>query len=68
MDLTNYLRKLNLDHDLGWIFIAERLWDDIQRHMNLTCSIGIAPNKMLAKIVSGFKKPNGLTYIDFDAE
>lgn len=29
----------------------------------LLCSIGVAPNKSIAKIASGFKKPDGLTVI-----
>jgi DNA polymerase IV (archaeal DinB-like DNA polymerase) len=33
----------------------------------LTCSIGIGPNKVVAKIASDFKKPNGLTVVR-DAE
>ncbi|MEO6434553.1 MAG: type VI secretion protein ImpB [Tepidisphaeraceae bacterium] len=30
----------------------------------LTCSIGIAPTRLLAKIASDLKKPNGLTVLD----
>ncbi|EJL83499.1 nucleotidyltransferase/DNA polymerase involved in DNA repair [Herbaspirillum sp. CF444] len=33
---------------------------------NLSCSIGIAPNKLLAKICSDLEKPNGLTILTMD--
>lgn len=38
------------------------IWDK----MKLTCSIGIAPGKYLAKLASGIDKPNGLTILDQD--
>lgn len=34
----------------------------------LTCSIGIAPNKMLAKICTDMRKPNGVYQLDSDRE
>ncbi len=37
--------------------------DAIKKEINLTCSIGIAPNKLVAKIASDFHKPDGLTIV-----
>jgi DNA polymerase-4 len=44
------------------ITIKERVWND----MKLTCSIGIAPNKLLAKLGSDMQKPDGLVLITPD--
>ncbi|MCR4321525.1 MAG: hypothetical protein NUV74_14460 [Candidatus Brocadiaceae bacterium] len=35
----------------------------ILEETGLTCSFGIAPNKLLAKIASDMQKPEGLTII-----
>jgi DNA polymerase IV len=43
--------------------VARRLKDEIRAATGLTASAGVAPNKFLAKIASGWKKPNGLTVI-----
>ncbi|WP_298272324.1 DNA polymerase IV [Geobacter sp.] len=43
--------------------IASLLKAGIRHHLGLTCSIGIAPNKLLAKLASEMKKPDGLTVI-----
>lgn len=43
--------------------IADRIKAGIGRNTGLTCSIGIAPNKLLAKIASDMQKPDGLTII-----
>ena len=43
--------------------VAERLKDAVREQTGLTASAGVAPNKFLAKIASGWKKPDGLTVI-----
>ena len=43
--------------------VARRLKARIRAETSLTASAGVAPNKFLAKIASGWKKPDGLTVI-----
>src|SRR5689334_22587404 len=43
--------------------VAKRLKQRILADTGLTASAGAAPNKFLAKIASGWKKPDGLTVI-----
>src|ERR687896_2502355 len=43
--------------------VARRLKAEIRAGTGLTASAGVAPNKFLAKIASGWKKPDGLTVI-----
>src|SRR5688572_27428397 len=43
--------------------VARRLKERIRLDTSLTASAGVAPNKFLAKIASGWKKPDGLTVI-----
>ena len=44
--------------------IAVKIKNAVNKSLNLTCSIGIAPVKFLAKIASDMDKPNGLTLIE----
>lgn len=43
--------------------VARQIKDAVHAATALTCSIGVAPNKMLAKISSELDKPNGLTIL-----
>jgi DNA polymerase-4 len=43
--------------------VARRLKAQIRDTTGLTASAGVAPNKFLAKIASGWKKPDGLTVV-----
>lgn len=43
--------------------IAKEIKKRVKDKTGLTCSIGIAPNKLLAKIASDMQKPDGLTII-----
>ena len=42
---------------------AREIKRQIKQAVQLTCSIGVAPNKFLAKIASDMEKPDGLTLI-----
>ena len=43
--------------------VALRIKETIRNELELTASAGVAPNKFLAKIASGWQKPDGLTVI-----
>lgn len=45
------------------VTVARRIKAEIKRLTGLTASAGVAPNKFLAKVASGWKKPDGLTVI-----
>jgi DNA polymerase-4 len=42
--------------------IQKAIFDDT----GLTCSVGVAPNKLLAKMASEFNKPNGISIVEPD--
>jgi DNA polymerase IV len=43
--------------------LALRIQAAIYQRTGLTCSIGVAPNKLIAKMASEFQKPNGVSII-----
>jgi DNA polymerase IV (DinB-like DNA polymerase) len=44
--------------------LLTRLKREIRDAEELGCSVGIAPNKLVAKIASGWQKPDGLTVVE----
>ena len=44
--------------------IALKIKARIRQELDLTCSIGIGPNKLIAKMAAEWQKPDGLTIID----
>lgn len=57
MDVTECHEQVNP------IDIAKNLQNKILEKLDLPCSIGIAPNKFLAKMASDMKKPLGITIL-----
>jgi DNA polymerase IV (DinB-like DNA polymerase) len=43
--------------------LAQKIKNEVYEKERLTCSIGVGPNKLVAKICSDFKKPDGLTVV-----
>ncbi|OFZ83749.1 MAG: hypothetical protein A2W21_11795 [Betaproteobacteria bacterium RBG_16_66_20] len=71
---TPLVEPLSLDE--AYLDVTENLWGEplasvvarklkkrIHEETGLTASAGVAPNKFLAKIASGWRKPDGLTVI-----
>ena len=59
LDVT---KKTEIDFDIAE-HLAQQLKNEIRNSLKLTCSIGITPNKLLSKIASDYKKPDGLTTV-----
>jgi DNA polymerase-4 len=58
MDITGCRRLFGEPQE-----IAREIKEKIRDRVQLTCSVGVAPNKFLAKIASDLEKPDGLTVI-----
>jgi len=71
---TPLVEPLSLDE--AYLDVTENLWGEplatevakalkrrIRAELSLTASAGVAPNKFLAKIASGWHKPDGLTIV-----
>jgi DNA polymerase-4 len=76
-EVTSLVEPLSLDE--AYLDVTENAWGEalatnvakrvktrILEQTQLTASAGVAPNKFLAKVASGWKKPDGLTVISPD--
>ena len=54
------------DEDSDTVVLAKRIKQAVRDATGLNCSIGIAPNKLLAKICSDLEKPDGLTVLSME--
>jgi DNA polymerase-4 len=51
-------------HHGGPLPLVKAMKEEIKSRLNLTCSVGIAPSKYLAKMASDQNKPDGITVMD----
>jgi DNA polymerase-4/DNA polymerase V len=58
-DLTGLRRPLRM----SYLQMAERIKRELDTELGFTFSVGLAPNKVVAKIASKWAKPSGLTAI-----
>ena len=68
LDVTEYCRAHEIVTDDQKQMLALEIRTRVNEATKLTCSAGIACNKMLAKICSDINKPNGQTFLKADAE
>jgi DNA polymerase IV (DinB-like DNA polymerase) len=74
-DIFEYVGKdeayLDVSHKTEGSFekashLAQQLKNAVREKVKLTCSVGVSPNKLVSKIASDFKKPDGLTVVPLE--
>ena len=58
VDVTDIIMTYKRPLEFAW-----QLQQEIYNEINIPCSIGVAPNKFLAKMASDMKKPMGITVL-----
>lgn len=62
-DVPGAQDSVGFDASGGVRAVAQEIRNNVRRATGLTCSIGVTPNKLLAKIASELDKPDGLTVL-----
>ncbi|MFC1807630.1 DNA polymerase IV [Candidatus Omnitrophota bacterium] len=50
-------------HRTSYENIAKRIQKKIKKELDISVSIGVSPSKILAKVASSYRKPNGITAV-----
>lgn len=58
MDVTDLIKNYKRPLDLAW-----QIQSEVKSKLKLPCSIGVGPNKFLAKMASDMRKPLGITVL-----
>ncbi|MFQ6791792.1 DNA polymerase IV [Thomasclavelia sp.] len=59
LDVTKIIEEKQINP----VILAKEIQEKVYQQLSLSCSIGIAPNKFLAKMASDMKKPMGITVL-----
>ena len=59
LDITSVQRLFGTPQEIG-----QKIKKRIKQELDLTCSIGIGPNKLIAKMAAEWQKPDGLTIVN----
>lgn len=59
LDITDVQRLFGTPQEIG-----QKIKKQIKQELDLTCSIGIGPNKLIAKMAAEWHKPDGLTIVN----
>ncbi len=59
LDITNVQELFGAPKEIG-----QKIKQRIREELDLTCSIGIGPNKLIAKMAAEWQKPDGLTIVE----
>lgn len=60
VDFSDYFSK----HPSNPVLLAKQIQNEVYEQLKLKCSIGISPNKFMAKMASDMKKPMGITVLN----
>ena len=58
-----YVDVTHLYQEIHPLHLAQQIQQRILNELKIGCSIGVAPNKFLAKMASDMKKPNGISVL-----